>query len=73
MKEKGQEAEGLVEFWPRALCLAQLTVEDQSRVSRRSRMNCAAAGRMAWRGGSKGVSESVIPQTVLPGFAGARP
>lgn len=68
-----QEAERPVESRRRALHFAQLTVEGYSGVSGHPGMKCGAGGRMAWRGGSRGMSQSVIPQTFLQGFAGASP
>lgn len=69
----GKEAERLLTAGPRALRFVQLTVESQSRVSGPFRVDSGASGRMAWRGGSKGMSQSTIPQIFLQGLPGARP
>lgn len=69
----GEEAKKPVDCQAQVFAFCSLTVESHWRIRGHFRMNSGGSRRMVWRGGSKGMSQSLIPQTFLQGLPGARP
>lgn len=50
-----------------------LAVESHCKIGGHLKVKSGASRRMAWRGGSEGMRQALIPQTFVQGLPGARP